>query len=103
MNLIDQIVAVFKEALTAVFKREAEEKNYMKQSIFGCRWRAFWGITVAFIKSIKAMRNILAMAIAKHRTLKHGDDKTRTIRSLTRSMSDEQIKASEGTNSWWDA
>jgi hypothetical protein len=47
------------------------------------------------------MRNILAMAIAKHRTVKHGDDKTRTINSLTRSMSDEQIKASEAPEPSW--
>ena len=100
MNLIDQLTEVFRKALTAVFKREAEDKKYMNQSILGCRWRAFWGILVAIHKSFSSMVKILALAIAKHRVMKHGDNKSRTITSLTRSMSDEQIKSSEASSGW---
>jgi len=104
MSLIDQIVDVFRIKLTEVFTREADPtKNYMNQTILGCRWRAFWGITVAIHKSFWIMVKILALAIAKHREAKHGENKTRTITSLKRGMSNEQIEASEGVNVYWNA
>ena len=103
MNLVDQLVNIFKGALTAVFEREATDSKYMNQSVLGCRWRAFWGIMEACRKSIKPMTKVLALSIAKHREKKHGEDKSRTISSLTRSMTDEQIKASTSESSFWDA
>lgn len=103
MTLIEAIVEEFKEALTEVFKREAEDEKYMKQTILGCRWRAFWGIFVACKKSIIPMTKILALSIAKHREEEpHNEDKSKTISSLTRSMTDEQIEKSGGKVSWWN-
>lgn len=90
MTLIQKIAAVFERELTKVFEREQKEDgkngrpNYMKQSILGCRWRAFWGIFVAVIKSFPEMVNILGLSIAVHREEKHNENKTRTIRSLSR-------------------
>ena len=102
MNLIDELVLAFKTALTEVFTLEADKtKNYMNQSILGCRWRAFWGIFVAVKKS--NIINILALSIAKHRQEKHGENKTRTIKNISRSMTDEQIKASTSKSSFWNS
>ncbi len=108
MNLIDNLVNIFKEGLVYVFEREQREDgkngnpNYMKQTILGCRWRAFWGIVVAVNKTLPRMVKVLAMAIAKHRTAEHEEDRTRTIQSLKRSMSSEDIeKASASTRAFW--
>ena len=103
MNLIDQLVNIFKGALTTVFEQEATDSKYMNQSILGCRWRAFWGIMEACRKSIIPITKVLALSIAKHREEEHGEDKSRTISSLTRSMTDEQIKASEAKAGYWSA
>lgn len=99
MNLIDELVLAFKTALTEVFTLEADKtKNYMNQTILGCRWRAFWGIFVAVKKS--NIINILALSIAKHRQENHNEDKTRTIKSISRSLTNEQIKASTAKSGW---
>lgn len=100
MTLKESIVAEFMKGLTEVFEKEKNSKYYMNQTILGCRWRAFWGVVVACISAIPDMTKILAMSIAKHRESDHGEDKSRTIRSLTRSMSDEQIKASTSSSFW---
>jgi len=100
MNLIDELVLAFKTALTEVFELEADKtKNYMNQSILGCRWRAFWGIFVAVKKS--NIINILALSIAEHRQREHNENKTRTIKSISRSLTSEQIKASKASTGWW--
>ena len=103
MTLIQTIVSIFEKELTAVFKREAEDKSYMNQSILGCRWRAFWGIFVAINKSFPEMVKTLALSIAIHRTKEHGDDKTRTIKSLSRSLGDEKTEKIKGaeTRAYW--
>ena len=95
MNLIDTLVEEFKRSLTQVFNKELVDKNYMKQTVLGCRWRAFWGITVAVYKS--DMVKILALAIAEHRQKEHGENKTRTINTLSRSVSSS---SSRSTNFW---
>jgi len=103
MTLIQTIVAIFERELTVVFKREAEDKTYMNQSVLGCRWRAFWGILVAINKSFPEMVKTLALSIALHRTKHHGDNKTKTIRTLSRSLGDEKTEKATGasTMSFW--
>jgi len=95
---------VFERELTAVFKREATDPKYMNQTILGCRWRAFWGIVVAYHKALPEMVQTLALSIALHRTEKHGDNKTRTIKSLSRSLGDEKTaEIAQAKTDWWNA
>lgn len=101
MNLIDSIVEIFRESLTTVFKREANEEKYMRQTILGTRWRAFWGIFVAVVNAFKPMVRALAYAIAKHRQEAHNEDKTRTLKSISRSMSNEELEKAAETQAYW--
>lgn len=97
--LIDLIVEDFKKSLTAVFKKEAESKTYMNQSIFGCRWRAFKGTLVIFKNSFARFYRMLALGICLHRQEpEHGENKTKTIQSLMMKMPSEDI--SRSTNFW---
>jgi len=97
MTLIEQLTEIFKKALTRVFELEATKNPwYLRQTIFGCRVRAFIGIALAFHYARKELVKLLALAIAKHRAEKHNDNKEKTITTLSRSlnMSVSEVKAS---------
>ena len=99
MILCEEIIKIFAAAMRKIFSRENSEDKYMKQTFLGCRFRAFVAIAAAVKESFKPMYKILALAIAKHRTEKHGDSKEKTIATLSRSMTTSEIKAA--TNSGW--
>lgn len=97
MTLIEQLTEIFKEALTKVFKLESEKNPwYLRQTILGCRWRAFVGITLAIHYAKGDLVKLLALAIAKHRSEEHNDNKEKTISTLSKSldMSVDEVKSS---------
>ena len=102
MTLIDSLLQILREEIEAVFLKEKENKNYMKQTILGCRWRAFWGVLVMLKNAFPRMQKVLAYAIAKHRVEKHNDNKTGTMRSLSRAMSEDDKELSINASSWWE-
>jgi len=101
MALVKLLSAEFEKSLTAVFEREQQEPKYLKQTVLGCRWRAFKGLTIAFLKCLPTMVNLGAYAIAKHRQEEHGEDKTTTIRSIAKKLTGDKIKSVSETNTGW--
>lgn len=99
MILCEGIINIFGDALRGIFKREAVEKKYMRQTILGSRFRAFVAILVAVLKSSKPMYRVLALAIAKHRFEHHNEKTIRTQESLKRSMTSSEIEKAT-TRGW---
>ena len=63
MKLYEELGAEFTKSLESVFEREATEPKYLRQTILGCRWRAFKGLTIAFIQCLPTMVNMGGLAI----------------------------------------
>jgi len=106
MKLYEELGAEFIKSLKAVFEREHEEDgkdgkpNYLKQTILGCRWRAFKGLTIAFIQCLPTIVNMGGLSIAKHRQEVHGDNKTRTISSITKKLTEAQVERATTSTGW---
>lgn len=92
IDLCEKIINIFGEALREIFIKEAINPKYMKQTILGSRFRSFVAILTAALKSFKRMYKVLALAIAKHREESHNENTEKTQVSLTRSMSEDDIK-----------
>ena len=100
ISLQDELVKIFAKAVKDVFDREKNDSKYMNQTFLGVRYRAYKGIKAIVKKAFKDMYKLLALSIASHRTKEHGEDKTWTIKTLSRSMSAEAV--SVGTRSYWN-
>jgi hypothetical protein len=98
--LYNEIANIFRDVMKEIFKRENNEDSYMKQTILGTRFRAFWAILTAFKHSFNRMYKVLALAIAVHRNDNHEEDKSKTISKLTRSMSGEDITKADSRGGW---
>lgn len=102
------LVDIFKKHAEAVFKKEYEldgkdgKKNYMPQTIFGCRVRAFIGILEIMRLAFPEMYKVLALSIACHRQKTHGEDKSKTITKISRSLSAQTVEKVT-TSSFWMA
>ena len=99
LTLCREIAEIFYKALESIFIREYEDDNYMKQTILGSKWRAFWAIVVAVKNSFKPMVKVLALAIATHRLEVHADSNESEVEKLTESATDEEIEM--GTRGFW--
>ena len=93
------IINIFAEELRKIFAREDKDPKYMNKTWLGCRFRAWFAILVAFNKSFGRMVKVLALAIAKHRQEKHGENKLRTQISLEKKMSEQDI-ATASSRAW---
>ena len=101
MKLYEELGQEFTDSLKSVFEREAKEPKYLRQTILGCRWRAFKGLTIAFVKALPIMVNMGGFAIARHREVEHKEDKTKTIKSIMGKLTGEQIERASTSISPW--
>ena len=102
MQLYEELGAEFTKSLESVFEREAKEPKYLKQTILGCRWRAFKGLTIAFVKALPVMVNMGGLAIAKHRQgYPHGEDRRNYIEKLSKKLTGDQIERATTSNNGW--
>lgn len=99
MLLCEGIINIFGDALRSIFKREACDKKYMRQTILGSRFRAFVAILTAVVQSFGSMVKVLALAIAKHRFEHHNEKTIKTQESLKRSMTSSEIETA--TQAGW--
>lgn len=89
MTLIEQLVEIYKKALTKVFADEADKTKktpLLSQTIFGCKFRAWIGITYSDMLSKKERVKLLALGIAKHRQEEHQENRVNEIKTLSRSL-----------------
>ncbi len=101
MALCTLISDVFSKSLKDVFQRELDDPKFMNPTFLGTRFRAFKMMFYAVSKSFKPMYRMLALAIAKHRHDKHMENKTRTMKKLSRKMTHDQIE--KATSRGWNS
>jgi len=97
-NLIENLLDIIRKVAQSVFKKEMDQKKYLKHNSLGSVWRAVKFILVIGAKSFKPMVKVLALAIANHRLEMHNQNNQKEVDKLKRRMSDDEIEAS--TRGW---
>lgn len=97
-NLINELLEVVKESFHKIFKKEKENKNFLKHTALGSKWRATKGIFLIFVDCFPRVVKILALSIADHRLCSHGQGNEKEVNKLKRSMSHSDIE--KATRGW---
>lgn len=104
MGLVDVLVEVFKKNLLAVIEKEKNKKRFLRQTVLGCRFRAFCGFLITFKIALPEMVSIGSYAIAMHRMEKHDEDRLKTVAREAKKMDKKTLRVvNESKNSPWMA
>ena len=114
MTVVDALVAEFKRSVIEIAEKEASNPDFLNQRIFaikkigfkgfdfGCRFRAKRGLNKIIKNAKPKMADIATLSIATHRENKtHNEDRTEEILKSSRSLTNEEIKASTADVSYW--
>ena len=96
-QLDKELGRIFAEEMAKVVKREIEEPDYLRQEDYdSCEDRA-----VAMIyDAIPRVRDVLTLAIAKHRQVKHEEDRNDEVERVSANLDPEDV--SVGLMSFWN-
>ena len=100
LSLAREIAEIFYNVFNKIVIREQADKKYMNQTILGVRFRAFIAVLEAFRLSFLEIYRFLALCIANHRQVNHGENKAKTIEKLSRSMTSEMV--TKATKAYWN-
>ena len=96
LDLAKELAMRFEEDLKALMEKETAEPEYFNQKDFKkCEDRADKAIKLVTKRSSK----ILALAIAKHREDKHGENTLDEQASLMNSLAPADVEV--GIQAWW--
>jgi DNA replication initiation complex subunit (GINS family) len=101
MKLSSELAMIFESEIEKVIQKEREDISYLPQEQFAnsdrpCFNRADKMVTEATALVIKT----LGLAIAEHRTEKHGEDNTDEMVTLEADLSEKQIDVA--ARGWWN-
>jgi len=96
MKLSHELAKIFETEIEKVIEKEINEPDFMPQKVFNsCKERSAGMLQVAMLPVI----NTFALAIAKHRKEKHGEDMSKEMEALSLDLTDEQQEI--GIMGWW--
>ena len=97
VKLIEKLAKMFKEDLYKEYREEIRDPDYRKHESYSSNYNR---VSDAIDTATLRLKNVAALAVAKHREAKHGDDNIVEQESLIAVMSEDEIELASASSAW---